>query len=239
MSCLKKCFSFIGCRHLIQLFTYFTGCLRIFLLALGVPWHSNTALEETAYQTMMTSLNGNIFRVTGSLCEESTGHRWIPVTKASDAELWCFLWSPPEQTAEQTIEMSVMWDAITFIMTSLLVPFHKSQDTLLHPGLNDQIQNTLFTEDPHETRALWGWFDWLPGSACADLRWSAISASTRYPRLNPLWLVTHCTLSHAHHSFQSHMHHLACMEMAKFLCAIFNWLKLFYCNGVTSPKPLS
>ena len=55
-----------------------------------------------------------------------------------------------------------------------IVPFHKSQDTLLHPGLNDQIQNTLFTEDPHVTRALWGWFDWLPGSACADLNWSAL-----------------------------------------------------------------
>ena len=55
-----------------------------------------------------------------------------------------------------------------------IVPFHKSQDTLLHPGLNDQIQNTLFTEDPHETRALWGWFDWLPGSAYADLNWSAL-----------------------------------------------------------------
>ena len=40
-----------------------------------------------------------------------------------------------------------------------IVPFHKSQDTLLHPGLNDQIQNTLFTEDPHVTRTLWGWFD--------------------------------------------------------------------------------
>ena len=26
---------------------------------------------------------------------EFTGHRWIPLTKASDAELWCFLWSPP------------------------------------------------------------------------------------------------------------------------------------------------
>ena len=57
---------------------------------------------------------------------------------------------------------------------STIVPFHKSQDTLLHSGLNDQIQNTLFTEDPHATRALWGWFDWLPGSACADLNWSAL-----------------------------------------------------------------
>ena len=41
---------------------------------------------------MMTSSNGNIFRVTGHLCGEFTGLRWIPRTKASDAELWCFLW---------------------------------------------------------------------------------------------------------------------------------------------------
>ena len=40
---------------------------------------------------MMTSSDGNIFRVTGLLCGEFTGHRWIPHTKASDAELWCFL----------------------------------------------------------------------------------------------------------------------------------------------------
>ena len=39
---------------------------------------------------MMTSSNGNFFRVTGPLCGEFTGHRWIPRTKASDAELWCF-----------------------------------------------------------------------------------------------------------------------------------------------------
>ena len=45
---------------------------------------------------MMTSSNGNIFRVTGPLCGEFTGHRWIPLTKASDAELWFFLWSVPE-----------------------------------------------------------------------------------------------------------------------------------------------
>ena len=45
---------------------------------------------------MMTSSNGNIFRVTGHLCGEFTGHLWIPRTKASDAELWCFLWSASE-----------------------------------------------------------------------------------------------------------------------------------------------
>ena len=39
---------------------------------------------------MMTSSNGNIFRVTGHLCGKFTGPRWISRTKASDAELWCF-----------------------------------------------------------------------------------------------------------------------------------------------------
>ena len=68
---------------------------------------------------MMTSLNGNIFRVTGPLWGDSTGHRWIPLTKASDAELWCFLWSAPEQKVEQTLEIQVIWDATALIMTSL------------------------------------------------------------------------------------------------------------------------
>ena len=41
----------------------------------------------------MTSSNGNIFRVTGPLSGEFTGHRWIPLTKTRDAELCYFLWS--------------------------------------------------------------------------------------------------------------------------------------------------
>ena len=45
---------------------------------------------------MMTSSNGNIFRVTGFLCGEFTGHRWIPPTEANDAVLRCFLCSAPE-----------------------------------------------------------------------------------------------------------------------------------------------
>ena len=38
---------------------------------------------------MMTLSNGSIFRVTGPLWGESTGDRWIPLSKASDAGLWC------------------------------------------------------------------------------------------------------------------------------------------------------
>ena len=44
---------------------------------------------------MMTSSNGNFFCVTGHICGEFPGHRWIPRTKASDVELWYILWYEP------------------------------------------------------------------------------------------------------------------------------------------------
>ena len=47
-------------------------------------------LHNETVCTMMTSSDGNIFRVTGHVCGEFTGHRLIPRTKAIDAELWCF-----------------------------------------------------------------------------------------------------------------------------------------------------
>ena len=31
-----------------------------------------------------------LMRYTSTMCGEFTGHRWIPRTKASDAEVWCF-----------------------------------------------------------------------------------------------------------------------------------------------------
>ena len=80
----------------------------------------------------ITSSNGNIFPVTGPLWGESTGHRWIPLTKASDTELWCFLWYTPEQTVMQTTEMSVIWDPIMLIMMSLL-KIKKGAPVLLTP----------------------------------------------------------------------------------------------------------
>ena len=69
--------------------------------------------------TMMTSSNGNIFRVTGPWWGESTSHWWIPLTKTSDMEPWCFLSSAPEETVEQTLETLVISYAIALIMTSL------------------------------------------------------------------------------------------------------------------------
>ena len=40
---------------------------------------------------------------------EFTGHRWIPRTKASDAELWCFTWSPLAPTVDRTMETPSRW----------------------------------------------------------------------------------------------------------------------------------
>ena len=50
---------------------------------------SNLKKKNRLDTYVRTSSDGNIFRVTGPLWGEFTGDRWIPRTKASDAELWC------------------------------------------------------------------------------------------------------------------------------------------------------
>ena len=89
-------------------------------------WHfSHFILHPTTHcKFMMTSSNGNIFHVTGPLCGEFTGHRWIPLTRASDAELWCFLWSASEQTVEYTNKTLVIRDGLTPIMLHCNVDKH-------------------------------------------------------------------------------------------------------------------
>ena len=73
--------------------------LAVFSLRHGTQ-HNPPAKVQSTTHSMMTSSNGNIVRVTGPLCGEFTGHRWITLTQTSDAELWCFLWSAPEKTVE-------------------------------------------------------------------------------------------------------------------------------------------
>ena len=50
-------------------------------------WANAPGLIAVAKNSMMTSSNASIFRITGPLCGEFTGPLWIPRTKASDAEL--------------------------------------------------------------------------------------------------------------------------------------------------------
>ena len=79
-------------RHLVTLMSifrvvrFFTWHRRImihsyvpYLPVMDIEWYSISL--PTRLQYMMTSSNGNIFRVTGHLCGEFTGLRWIPRTK--------------------------------------------------------------------------------------------------------------------------------------------------------------
>ena len=67
-------------------------CLKAPSHCLNLCW----LVRNVVTHNMMTSSNGNIFPITDHLCREFTGPRWIPCTEASDAELWCFLWSASE-----------------------------------------------------------------------------------------------------------------------------------------------
>ena len=84
-----------------------------FLPAFYLDGHGTLTIKKCL---MMTSSNGNIFRVTGPLWGESTDDRWITLTKAG-GDLWLYPWSVPEQTVAQ-IETLVIWNPIAFIMTS-------------------------------------------------------------------------------------------------------------------------
>ena len=71
-------------------FIYSRGCY------VNIRLWANKQLIKTSPH-IMTSSNGNIFRVTGPLRGESIGHWRISLTKASEAELWYYVWSTPEQ----------------------------------------------------------------------------------------------------------------------------------------------
>ena len=67
------------CRHFDEIFI--TGCTEScqndnFRCSQWLKFHQNDNISFSV-----------------NLCGEFTGYRWIPHTKASDAELWCFLWS--------------------------------------------------------------------------------------------------------------------------------------------------
>ena len=71
-----------------------TDLLNHKLIQMGKNYGDDTdqsqKCNEIVLEFMMTSSNGNIFRVTGHLCGKFADPRWISRTKASDAELWCF-----------------------------------------------------------------------------------------------------------------------------------------------------
>ena len=98
-------------RHQIETF-YASLALCDGLFRAWGCWHAIYMLMND-----LASSNKNIFYITGPLWWESTGDRWIPLTKVSNAERWCILVCAPEQTSEQRDEMLVIWDPKALIMT--------------------------------------------------------------------------------------------------------------------------
>ena len=95
-------------------------------------------------------------------------NRWPldSLTKASDAEVWCFLWSEPERMVGQTNETPVIEDAIALIMTSLQCPVEYPSEMQLkfesrqisfaiNLLLNDHIISEFGTEHEDTTFLLW------------------------------------------------------------------------------------
>ena len=68
---------------------------------------------------VITSTNGKNCRVTGPLWGESTGHRWIPLTKASDAKLWYFFDVRMNKRLSKQNREAGDLNALTLIVTSL------------------------------------------------------------------------------------------------------------------------
>ena len=60
----------------------------IFTLEIVLEFTLRRFFIVSKYKLHDDASNGNIFRVTGPLLGESNDHRWIPLTKATDAELF-------------------------------------------------------------------------------------------------------------------------------------------------------
>ena len=76
--------------------------------------YSRFILSKAFNESINTNRNTHLNISEHPLWEESIGNRRILLTKANDVELRCFLWCAPEQMVEQTVELSVIWDAMKF-----------------------------------------------------------------------------------------------------------------------------
>ena len=96
----------------------------IFIAISFLQKRCNMISNKTLY--MMTSPNGNIFRVTGHLCGEFTCLRWIPRTKASDggALMFSLIYNWCLKKVEKIIVRLVIWDATNYDVIVMYTPKH-------------------------------------------------------------------------------------------------------------------
>ena len=89
----SKCIAQHECNHLVKIMLHFADYTHY------IPAKCIIARQNRVHDDV---IKWKHLPLTGPLWWESTGDRWISLAKASDAELWNFLWSVPEQTVEQS-----------------------------------------------------------------------------------------------------------------------------------------
>ena len=137
---------------------------------LHMSWSDFTKMREDSGIYMMSS-NGNIFRVTGSLCGEFTGDRWIPLTKASTTQSfdvffdlrltkrlskqsWCWWFETPSRSLwSHCNDMSVAPAMATSGLFKGVNPRLNRHQTILHT-FSQLFLNLTLSGVPHLYRQL-------------------------------------------------------------------------------------
>ena len=133
----------------------------------------------------MTSSNGNIFHVTGPLCGEFSGRRWIPLTKTSDAGAFsvaCYL--PHERDVSVSNHRP-----LNYLFNSLLKPeqekISSSASLALSGGMNRRPHNGPVMHKTAHVSLVHDRFH-----ACAQpvryvvTKWHRLSLGGRKPRIS-------------------------------------------------------
>ena len=68
-------------------------------------------------------------RYTGALWGLSTGHLWIPLTKATDAELWCFIDRRPDKRLSKQTRRRYQWSPSHTGLATMLRPIRPQNKT--------------------------------------------------------------------------------------------------------------
>ena len=122
---------------------------------LRIPVHDLGGKGAWPGKKIITSSNRNIFHVTVTLCGESTGDRWIPLTKGQQHGPLMFLFCLSKQSVGQTLDWPVIRDAMAIIWRRRNDSFHKKCKKL------DGVTGYLITffKSKFKNRATWVW--WL------------------------------------------------------------------------------
>ena len=92
--------------------------IKVYLESYQVIWSTLRSLTSSVHRlTHDDVFKWKHFPRYWPLWGEFIGHRWIPLTKASDAEIWTFFLSAPEQTPVVWVPSRSLWGHWKFQMT--------------------------------------------------------------------------------------------------------------------------